>query len=107
MLDSYIRATAENENSVNYLIEIDFDGISDQNSIRQMPVIYDLLEFRSKSNTKELCNFKGNAISSSHNEALEGRVNLICLIVKLRPWSCPGSGNFLVQELFQNSELML
>ena len=68
----YVSATEKNENSINYLIEINFDGISDQTS-KQMEVIYDLLELKSRNKTKELFNFKGNARSNRHNEALEGK----------------------------------
>ena len=61
ILNSYIRPSCDNEDSVNYNIELDFNGISDKNSNQQMICIYDLLDLKAK-NQKHAGALKGKSL---------------------------------------------
>ena len=54
-LDIHVKATSDKEDSVNYALEIDFEGIFSEDSPKQTMVVYDLLDLhvRKKSESKE------------------------------------------------------
>ena len=44
-LDMHVRATSDTEDSIDYALQIDFEGIFSKDSPKQTMIVYDLLDF--------------------------------------------------------------
>ena len=60
VLDSYIKKTAENENDADYGIEIDFSGLTSDDSRKQTTCINELLQLWAKANRSKADIYSGN-----------------------------------------------
>jgi len=54
-LDDHVKELDDKKDSVNYAVEVDFEGILCEDSYKQTMVVYDLLDLRAEQETSKIC----------------------------------------------------